>query len=284
MKVVIVNDTAKRFPFTRYLAYAHHFGCQLVMKTFREQLDRVDIELLGTVPKQSTDFSIAEKADLVIVNGEGSIHHGRRAELINIATQYPCVLINAVYQDNPYREALRQFRYIAVRESDSARELEQQGIKPDIVPDIIFTSSTLNAFKAPAPTRDLGITDSVLSPKSESLIRKFLTWKPADERISAFQPPKRFLTEIAKHRRLCIGRYHGVIAASVLRIPYSAWASNTHKISGIMTDMGINHLFAEQMEDALDIVPQAFDERIDAYVSRARILINAMFESLHRYV
>ena len=41
MRVAIYNDT--------FIARKPHFGCELVMTTFREQLDRVGIELVGTV-------------------------------------------------------------------------------------------------------------------------------------------------------------------------------------------------------------------------------------------
>ena len=41
MRVAIYNDT--------FIARRPHFGCELVMTTFREQLDRVGIELVGTV-------------------------------------------------------------------------------------------------------------------------------------------------------------------------------------------------------------------------------------------
>ena len=42
MNVVIYNDTLNAFN-------RRHFGCELVMKTFEEQLNRVGIELLGTI-------------------------------------------------------------------------------------------------------------------------------------------------------------------------------------------------------------------------------------------
>ena len=40
MKVAIVNDTS----------VYNHFGCKLVMESFRCQLKRVGIELTGTTP------------------------------------------------------------------------------------------------------------------------------------------------------------------------------------------------------------------------------------------
>ena len=60
MKVVIVNDTAVR----------PHFGCELVMQTYREQLKRVDIELIKTIPKGRA-IQIPDSTDMVLVNGEG---------------------------------------------------------------------------------------------------------------------------------------------------------------------------------------------------------------------
>ena len=93
MKVVIYNDCD--------VDSYKHFGCELVMETFRDQLKRVDCELIGTITKDQitknkTDFSLLDKADLVIVNGEGSFHHNRRNDIYEIGSKWPSILINSI--------------------------------------------------------------------------------------------------------------------------------------------------------------------------------------------
>ena len=110
MRVYVLNDTAKAVPTKK-----PHFGCQLVMETYHEQLERVGIELLGTISGKEKEFDRLDDADLIVVNGEGSIHHENRNELIDVAERYPCVLLNAVYQENAFRPGLNEFKKIAVR-------------------------------------------------------------------------------------------------------------------------------------------------------------------------
>jgi hypothetical protein len=134
MKVVIYNDTFKD---TR-----PHFGCDLVMSTYSEQLDRVGIELLGTVSMKdkSCTAKILEKADLVIVNGEGSFHHNRRNDLAKVSHMFPSILINTVFESN--NVDLSKFKFISARESTSA-----SNIGCEVIPDIIFTSKRLQSLK-----------------------------------------------------------------------------------------------------------------------------------------
>jgi hypothetical protein len=261
LRVVIVNDTD-----------GPHFGCQLVMAAYREQLDRVGIELLGTVSRRIKSLEgypdFVRRADLVIVNGEGSIHHGKRGELIEVAARYPAILLNCVYQANPDRAAFRQFRLVAARESLSASEISNQGVSARVVPDVILTSRTLADFRPSSPTRGLGFSDNVVDPTSG---------------FPALVGPGRareYLEEMSRYRSLCIGRFHTILAAAVLRIPFSAWASNTHKIRGLMMDMGIEHLYGRTRREAAALVPDSFPASVADYVERGRREVDRLFESL----
>jgi len=265
MKVVIINDTT-----------GPHFGCQLVMETYQEQLNRVGIEIMGTIPRAVQSLNeypdMIKKADLLIVNGEGSIHHGRRMELIELAKDYPAILINCVYQDNPLRESIRYFKYISTRETESANALKAHGIEAEIIPDIMLTSKRINHFKRAKPTKTLGLTDSILDLNSG------FSAKVGLGQIDLY------LQTLAQYQTLCIGRYHGILAAAILKIPFSAWASNTHKNYGIMKDMGIKNLYAEKQADAIKLVPNDFDEKITRYVEDAKIKIDSLFEKIHQFI
>lgn len=262
MKVVLVNDTA----------HHPHAGCQLVGEAFREQFTRVGLDLLGSIPFNvdwNAYTSLLDSADLVVINGEGSIHHGNRTDLLNIAARYPAALVNCVYQDNPPNPKLRHFRYVAARESLSAKELARDGVEAVIVPDVCLTASTLRLFIKTTATDDLGRTDNVIDPTSGFPI-KYHGVTAAD-----------YLHRLCSYRRLCIGRFHAAIMAASLEIPFSAWASNTHKTEGLLFDMGIPECFAEDVNSALQRVPTSFPDSVRQYVAEGRKKIDDMFANLH---
>jgi hypothetical protein len=201
------------------------------------------------------------------VNGEGSIHHGARGELIELAGRYPAVLVNCVYESNQFRPELQKFLLVTARESRSAGELRQQGVETSVVPDLLFGSDVLANYRKGVPREALGMSDDVFGPPG----------------FSALVGPGKFLQYLewlSGSKRLCLGRFHAVAAASVLQIPFSAWASNTHKTIGMLEDMGVPHLFAQTREEALPLVPSDFDERIERYVESARKKIYDSFEHL----
>lgn len=271
-KVVLIGDTSLTSP---------HFGCQLVGQTLREQLCRVGLRLTASLPYDHQNVvgakDFLDEADLVLINGEGSLHHGRFAELLALAEQYPTALINCVYQDNPPNRYLKSLRYVSARESLSAAALRTEGVDAQVVPDVLFCSSLLNSYVRPQPTQELGITDN--AQKTVYRIGPIrLRWR------SGHSPKERiasdYLAFLSQYRRLCIGRFHAVIAASVLGIPFSTWDSNTWKTQGLMADMGLAHLHFSNKEDALAAVPTELDPVIPEFRLQARQAIETMFDRL----
>lgn len=269
--VALINDTS---------LFQDHFGCNLVGQTFREQFARVGLDLRYTLPRDYDLESIGnllEEVDLVVVNGEGSIHHSRRNHLLDIASRFPAVLVNAVYQCNPRNDALGQFLYRSTRESLSASEIQSAGYDCHVTPDVIFASSQLRSFVKPLPTAGLGITDSVL--------KRRIRFGPVNLRKTSygFGPSGNvadYLRCLTRHKRLCIGRFHAVVAASVLEIPFSCWESNSWKISGMMKDMGTSQYFFPEFEDALLHVPKSFDPKIREFAHGAVPRVEQMFDRI----
>ena len=258
--VVLINDTS---------LFNTHFGCQLVGQTFREQLTRVGVNLIAAFPT-SFDVERARKylnaADLVIINAEGSIHHGRNVGLLELANEYPCALINGVFEDNGLQSSLKNFLYISMRESLSAGEIHRQGAECDVVPDLIFASMFLSATPRPYADLPVGFTDNVTNPMSGFSPKSELTFESVQK--------------IARCKTICAGRFHAAVAAAVFRIPFSSWDSNTWKTRGMMNDMGMGHLHFETQTEAMKNVPSDFDPRIDLFVSNAQSKIVAMFDQL----
>jgi len=273
--VAFVCDTSLR---------TSHFGCQLVGQTFREQFARVGLDLIGSLPTKIDAVenwqSILSAADLVVINGEGSIHHGRFQSLIDLASSYPCALVNCVYQENPPNANLTRFHFISARESISAQAIQEQGVECAVVPDVLFASMFLNSY-APchSPVKDLGVTDC--AEKTAVRLGPFqLRYRPG------FSPKSPvvgdYLDFLSQHRKLCIGRFHAAVAAAVLRIPFATWDSNTWKIRGMMEDMRISHLHFNNRQAATKAVPDELPQSVVNYSQEAKRKIHSMFDTLAR--
>lgn len=112
------------------------------------------------------------KADLVVVNGEGTIHHGRPAARALLeagpfaaSADLPAVLVNCSYQENPddFSDLLSAFSGVWCRESRSARELESHGVRPMIVPDLTLSTGGWNE---PQERMGVLVTDSTYADLS----------------------------------------------------------------------------------------------------------------------
>jgi len=270
-KVFLVNDT--------YL-HNRHFGCELVSSTFREQFARVGLEMIGNAPKDFEPSKYAEKmkaADLIVLNAEGSVHHNRNPHLLEVAGKYPSVMVNGVFEENDkIAHLLKNFLYISCRESLSANYVRALGFESAVNPDVIFSSMVLRAYTKGQPTTDLGFTDSVKWRKSR--IGPFKR-----KRKYGFAAERSFvdyLEEFTSYKRLCIGRFHGVVVASVLGIPFSSWDSNTWKTLGLMKDMGVPNLHYSSQEEAMRHVPETMPDCVTEFAKLAVSRIDRMFEHI----
>lgn len=276
-KVAFIADVSLRTP---------HFGCQLVGQTIREQLARAGLDLVATLPAKYEGVSgwenILNEVDLVVINGEGSIHHGRFQNMIDLAGNWPSALINCVYQENPPNSNLKCFKYISARESMSVVAIREHGAVAEVVPDVLFASSFLRSFIPIQPLRrDNGFTDCAV--KVERRVGPFkLRYRPG------FSPKQKvvgdYLNFLSSHRRIAVGRFHAAICCSVMGIPFSTWDSNTWKTEGLMRDMGVSELHFASRDLALANVPLTFSPEIADFAEKARWRIEAMFDRLREVV
>lgn len=165
VKAVILNDTRGD----------NHFGCFRVMRIIEENLVRRGTTVIGRSLVRNDwerDRGFLEKlseADLVVINGEGTLHHGHRQgeRLLRIAEhpargRKPIALINAIYQENPesWKTYLDWIDLISTRDSRSAAEISRlTGRDCGFVPDLSLAEGAL-ASPGIARTRLL-IGDSV---------------------------------------------------------------------------------------------------------------------------
>ncbi len=228
MRIVLVNDTSD----------SGHFGCQLVGKAYRDLLDERGVEIIKTqYRREPLDKKACDKADLVIVNGEGCIHHGKYEELLEIGSQYPAILMNCSIQDlasNPYTD-LRAFKRVTVRESYTADYLKRVvDFDADIVPDVIFYHKLRRIHSA-------GFDEIFTSDDS---IREYKDY------TAGCKDPD-FLGRLSYHKRASVGRFHAACACAMMGVPFTAWRGNTWKVEGLMHDMGLSKNYYESPDPAI---------------------------------
>lgn len=176
MKAVILNDTRGDA----------HFGCMRVMRLLENSLEQRGIAVLATSlvrndwENDSVFLEAMRASDLIVVNGEGTLHHGARQgdRLLRVASHHlregkRLALINSLYQDNPaeWGMFLSRFDLLAARDAASQREMQNACGKPVLLsPDISLSAGAIpmaDHFSRSLVT----IGDSVEKSVSRSLAR-----------------------------------------------------------------------------------------------------------------
>jgi len=127
-KLIILNDTD---------VGGMHFGCSRVMGNIKRLSEQYGLRILTTIPAATPSSSSSmrraiSETDIVMINGEGTLHHGRRrARWLIEAVEYaksknkPVALVNALYQENPelWNPVVRELDIIYARDALSATQL-----------------------------------------------------------------------------------------------------------------------------------------------------------------
>ncbi|MFD0987160.1 polysaccharide pyruvyl transferase family protein [Methyloligella solikamskensis] len=168
LRAVLVNDTA---------AKGHH-GCALVNRQLAELAREAGIGIAHTLPLTASWETIkGEAPDLIVVNGEGTLHHdtkgahaiaalGAKAQ----AAGPPAFLINTICQDLPpsLGEGLKGYTCVFARDRYSQQSFAEHGMTAGYAPDLTLT------YRAPDRERrgdTLFITDSSMGAETTALFR-----------------------------------------------------------------------------------------------------------------
>lgn len=187
LTAVLMNDTRGHA----------HFGCHRVMRVIEENLESRGIKVLARSlvrndwPSDRVFLDAASMCDIIIINGEGTLHHGSRHgdKLLQIVdhpvrTGKPVALINTIYQENPdrWRRFLDGIELISPRDSWSAAALRQETGRTDIshVPDLSMAQG-FHPQAEDTPRVMVTIGESVIRETSHELIGIFQ--KHADTRF-----------------------------------------------------------------------------------------------------
>lgn len=314
MKAILLNDTRSE----------RHIGCDLVISNTLAEAARTGIEIVEAVAnsevQQSAARASASAAELVLINGEGTMHDDwpkptalALAAKVSKERGRKVVLYNTVWQNNPALAAyLKYFDLIFCRESLSTEQIRKAGFHALTVPDMTFAKGIPSIDRSTS----LAVIDSVNGKAAKQLawfaIRKRAAFLPFSQssfdrlhsrkRLGFFLhhrcgTPSEFnvhdtLTRLASAERIVSGRFHGTCLAFNLGKPIASLSSNTHKTEGLYRDIGLD---PDQMKSspflgwirASSLERQfayslANQEKIRAYASKAQRQIAEMFDTIAR--
>lgn len=256
----------------------YHAGCDAVMRT----LWRLAAEKGWRVVPENAPY------DALLVNGEGSMHHGSRRfhhkmRLLETAVEAgrPAYLVNSLWQDNPsdYDHVLDRLSGIVVREVLSQRQLaERHGVSAAVLPDVSFFDRLPRFTRRRDFEGSPAITDFFLEDKRVNGVRHVFGRR--DALFPAARPLPftewswgRVVASLRTASHLITGRHHAVYAACAARVPFIASEGNSHKIRGIVESAGADLRVADTPEELPALVDENLArrkeyERVFAWIER----------------
>lgn len=309
-KVAVFNDTAP----------SRHFGCEAVMAAIETNVAARSGHIIhrhSVGNPWETDpaaLKAIEDADIILVNGEGTIHHGTPAAA-SLARLAPycrargkrCYLINAMIQSNKpaIMSDLAAFDAVWVRERQSAQEAEQSGVPAELCGDLTFFHDlprhedgkgrglVLDSADPRITTRMAKIAATLkadfVAMRHNKKGMKAYRKQPLRWRYEAGKPTalvrgiitfRQFAAFLAGRPFLVTGRFHGLCFAINSRVPLVAVPLSVWKSDALLRDIGLppTRLFRD------DAIPKPFSAQeetlISAYLADIRGRIAAMFDRI----
>jgi len=300
MKIALFNDTGN----------SPHAGCQAVSNAHAALLGQAGHRVIHREFvlhhrdhwKGDTESSIKsvlddeklmakiESVDAVIVNGEGTIHHGSGYHLLAIlgaaqTLHKQTLLVNAVFEETEgFDKVLSKLQDFTLREPRSFQHAKDRGFKCRLVWD-----SSLAAEYDESPMGDFAGKNIVTDwhgARNEDTGRTALGYlaEHADSSYffpllseSAYRSWKRLPASFAQADVILSGRHHGNYFACKAGTPFICMPSNTHKIEGFIELLEEDIPFvtdASQLAEACEKVTKNKDmfKRIQEKVEKQRPL------------
>lgn len=185
VRAVLLNDTR----------VDHHHGSSTVVESIHCLCARAGIDILAAAPAHThwrldgEVMAAMPAASLVIVNGEGTIHHDRpagrwllEAASFARANGKRAALVNTTWQANgpDFTALARAFDLVAVRENASAAELAAGDITARVVPDLALYHQPPDAGRRSG----VAYTDCVVGPRALAIYRRM--WRAGAEPLSMY--------------------------------------------------------------------------------------------------
>ena len=274
MKLFVMNDTGDET----------HAGCQAVMRSINAQIARVPgLTVIGRhkVGAFEVDEAAFAKADAVLINGEGTIHHSTRrarhlmASILEAKRQGKRVLlVNALFQqyEGP-KDLLAGLDLLCVREPRSAAFARVYGGQPLTLLDSAADPDFLTPGKAVPLTSGLVIGHVQKVERFPMAFNALQGHRQAmfhgsfDDIVATLRQADVYIT----------GQHHGVYAAALAGCPFVAVRSTSHKIEAFIDWTGLPIPLCQsagEIEAALDFAianPSIYAE-LQHFMAAQRVL------------
>jgi hypothetical protein len=214
-KAVILNDTRGDA----------HFGCERVMCMIENLLTDRGIDVIATSiirndwENDRCFLDRMEKSDLILVNGEGTLHHGTKygERLLRVAIHpsregKKLALVNALYEENPafWGEYLSRFDVLAARDAESQQEIERACLKSALFcPDLSLSSGFISP-SAPSTVRSLLTIGDSVRKETTSALKSLANVVPEARYLSILSQLKNPRSHASFPHRAIRGVYSGV--------------------------------------------------------------------------
>ena len=233
-RVLLLNDTSD-----------YHMGCEVVSKSYRYD---TSIKTKNSLHALEINY---HEYDKVILNGEGTMHHGRGASTnflyaLRYAQKAGCdtQIHNTVWQEMPdaFDDVLKKCSQITVREVLSQREIAKHGVDAKVVPD---RSLMIDVPYKEYPFVKVYQGQYIKASTDELLDVDY-------PRINIFEQDWYEIVNRLRHCDLIItGRHHEMYAAIKARCRFIVTEGNTWKNRGLMETAGVFLDGMPSIEDAL---------------------------------
>lgn len=203
--------------------------------------------------------------DILIVNGEGSMHDSRKTFIKKMSVlkkaidkNIPAYLLNTVWQNNSneFDDTLLKLTGITVREIKSQQDLKNNH---NIFANVVIDAS----FFIHIDEREKVIDFNGNPVKTDFYFPDYKSWFPDKnifDNIKYFSIENvswsTFVLSLKTCSFLITGRHHAVYAACKARIPFVASDSNSHKITGLIASAGANIPVARNPHELHEIIPR----------------------------
>lgn len=238
---------------------AEHCGCQAVTEVIHRNLSKH-----GVIVDHKDPY------DVLIVNGEGSMHHGKRnftykMHQIRLAQLLgkPTHLINSLWQENPsdFDEVLNKLSEIWVRGTNSAQDLQQNhGITARHYIDLSYYAEIDPSAESLDFRNEIVATDVYAEGFG-------FVWLPPRKAIDLTNIDMRELSwsslvnSLSTAKLLITGRHHGMYAACRARLPFVPIRGNSHKIEDLLSTAKSPIPIAKSITDAVNLITWAINNR-----------------------
>jgi len=230
--IYILNDTS-----------LYHGGSEAVMGYLFSLLDSKKFNIFIENKKNIIEKEIIDQSDIVICNGEGTIHNSKpRAIHLMKVLEYAqkqnkaTILCNTSWfnMTNEFDHVLKRLNQFSVREKLSAEILENKhNVKPEIFLDISYHYKCEHQVKEERKIRFL---------KTDFYSKEFNCFVVPNggslEHIDFFNMKQynwiETLNKFSDVRVVLTGRYHGLIACLKTKTRFIVYPGNTDKIDGLL--------------------------------------------------